>query len=149
LLLLTPVVLVIPLVLFIGRRTPEEKTSFYKEPMKASDVWRLPVVEPHELITAYCCQSWNYQQDGENFTADSVNYAKGYILSFGYPGTYGLFDTRRRQLVRMATYQQFGDSVRAKGIVLKLYKTETVYTGWLKTGQLPWAAEILALAQDK
>jgi hypothetical protein len=118
LLLLIPLVLVLPLVLLMGQRTDKEKPSFYQGPMKESDVWRLPLVEPYEFITAYCCASWNYQPAGasENFTADSVNYVKGYILYFGYPDTYGFLNTHRQQAMRMATRQAFVDSLIVKGI---------------------------------
>jgi hypothetical protein len=119
--------------------------------MKESDVWRLPLVEPYELITAYCCQSWSYQPAGflENFTADSVNYAKGYILYYGYPGRYGFLNTHQQRVIRVATYRVFVDSVAAKGFPTTLYKTEIVYWDWVKTGQLPWANEILATERTR
>ncbi|MDO7851447.1 hypothetical protein [Hymenobacter convexus] len=146
LVLLLPVVLVLPLYFLVKGRTAEEKPSFYQEPMKESDVWRLPLVEPHELITAYCCEGWNFQPAGfpDPFTADSVNYVKGYILFFGYPGTYGFLDTRQQRVVRLGMRQDFADSLAARALPARLYKTETVYRNWVRTGQLPWAAEILA-----
>ncbi|MDO7846386.1 hypothetical protein Q5H92_08465 [Hymenobacter sp. M29] len=144
--LLVPVGLVLPLFLLIGRRAADEHPSFYQEPMKAADVWRLPLVEPHELITAYCCEGWNFQPVGfpDPFTADSVNCEKGYILFFGYPGTYGFLDTRQQRVVRLSTHGAFADSLAARSLSAQLYNTETVYRNWVRTGQLPWAAEILA-----
>jgi hypothetical protein len=128
----------------------EAPPAFYADRMAAYDVWRLPLVEPYQLITADCCESWNFQPAGfPGFTADSVNFANGYILYYGYPGTYGFLDTRRRRLVKVATHRQFADSLHAKGLPTHLYKTQTVYAGWLKTGQLPWAEDILFPPPDK
>lgn len=131
----------------------EEKFSFYKDPMQGygdatpgHEAWRLPIIEPYDLITANCCQDWNFQKSDfkGNFSADSVNFASGYILYYGYPSTYGYLDIQRQKIIRIDTYRNFVDSVNAKGITKKLYKTEAVYQCWRKTGQLPWAAEILA-----
>ena len=126
----------------------EEKFSFYHDPMKGygvatpgNEAWRLPVIEPYDLITANCCKDWTFQDVGTG--VDSVNYAKGYILYYGTRG-YGLFDTRRKQTKEVVTHRQFVESTRAKGIPATLYQTEGLHRAWRKTGQLPWGIEILA-----
>jgi len=126
----------------------EKKFSFYHDPMKGygvatpgDEAWRLPLIEPYDLITANCCTDWTFQDLSTG--VDSVNYAKGYILYYGTRG-YGLFDTHRKQAREMATHREFADSARAKGLPATLYQTEALHRAWRKTGQLPWGAEILA-----
>jgi hypothetical protein len=123
----------------------EDKVSFYKDPMQAHDVWRLPIIEPYQLITAYCCEGWNSQSKdfSEKFSADSVNLDGNYILFYSEIENYGLLDIKNKKIHRFDTYQQFTDSVSALEITPKLYDTKAVYTHWRETGQLPWAEEIL------
>ncbi|MCB2409987.1 hypothetical protein [Hymenobacter lucidus] len=123
----------------------EDKFSFYKDPMQAHDVWRLPLIEPHQLITAYCCEGWNFQEKefSKSFSADSINLDNNYVLFWSGAENYGLLDIKRKTVSQFGTYQQFADSVKLKGITKKLYCTKTVYANWRETGQLPWAEEIL------
>jgi hypothetical protein len=136
----------IALFLLLGvTQCTEEKPSFYQGSMHGHDVWRLPIIEPYEVITADCCREWNFQQPGfaGNFSSDSLNLSRGYISFNDVAHRYGFLDIKRKKIVYFATYQQFTDSLRVRGISKKLYATETVYHNWLKTGQLPWASEIL------
>jgi hypothetical protein len=145
-------ILVLPLLIaayFFFSHSNKEEVAFYKEPMvrNENDVWRLPLIEPYELITADCCKAWNFQKSGfqANFTADSVNLENDCIIFYGYPNEYGLLDIKRKRIVRFNNYRQFADALNARGISAKLFYTETVYNNWCATGQLPWAQEILAI----
>ena len=144
-------VLVLPLLIaayFFSSHSKKEKFAFYEESMmrNENDVWRLPIIEPYELITADCCKSWNFQKlDFQgNFTADSVNLKNDCIMFYGYPSEYGFLDIKRKRIAKFNNYRQFADSLNARGISAKLFHTEAVYNNWRETGQLPWAQEILA-----
>ena len=141
-------VLVLPLFIaayFFYSHSKKEKYAFYKEPMLDIDVWRLPIIEPYEVMTADCCKTWNFQKLNfqGNFTADSVNFDNNCIMYYGYPNEYGFLDVKRKRIIRFDNYRQFADSLNARGIKARLFYTETVYKNWRETGQLPWAKEIL------
>ena len=131
---------------FLLLQCREDKFSFYKNAMRAHDVWRLPIIEPYEVITADCCKTWNFQKPDfqGNFTVDSVNFKNGCILFYGYPSEYGFLDVKRKRIAKFNNYRQFADSLNAREIRAKLFCTESVYNNWRETGQLPWAQEILA-----
>lgn len=145
LLILLPLVLVI---YFLPFQSKKEKFAFYKEPLveNENDVWRLPIIEPYELITADCCRGWNFQKRDfpSNFSADSINLKKNCILFYGYSNKYGFLDIERKKITMFHDYQQFTDSLTGRGINRNLYSTEVVYKNWRETGQLPWSEEILA-----
>jgi len=70
--------------------TPEE--NFYTKGSGHYDVARLPIVEPHEMITASCCANWHigrFSKMGEAFDAfdlatdvDSLFYAHDRIFIY-------------------------------------------------------------------
>jgi hypothetical protein len=137
----------ITLFLLLGvTQCTEEKPSFYQGSMHGHDVWRLPIIEPYEVITADCCRGWSLQEPGfmGGFSPDSLNLSHGYILFNDSAHRYGFLDIKHKKTVWLSSYQQFSDSLSSKKISKKLYSTETVYYNWLKTDQLPWASEILA-----
>lgn len=111
------VILALPVALAFGylyMRQKEEPFRFYKEPMRSRDVWRLPIIEPHELITADCfnsCNGWSYQVAGAgltDFSADSINYQAGLISFHSEAGpSYGFLNIKTNKLTRSLSYTQF------------------------------------------
>lgn len=136
-----------------AQRKPEP-FHFYKEPMHGHDVWRLPIIEPHELITADCfaaCQGWTYQTAGSgptNFSSDSINYQASRICFHSEASqSYGFLNIKTNKLTQSLTRDQFADSLQLFGNSSRLFQTTSVYQCWRETGQLPWANEILATQQ--
>lgn len=127
----------------------EEKLDFYRDPMHGHDVWRLPIIAPYELITAVTkgSERWNFQHPGFNdtFSPDSLNVSGQYITFHDFAqASYGYCDLKRRRLVRLRGFEQFADTAKARHFSTRLYHAESTYSCWHDTGQLPWAAEILA-----
>ena len=143
--------------------------EFYKDRMVDSDVWRLPIVEPYQLLTADCsaadsCRGWSFQYKGNLlifspdstkyvqhrgilavFNPDSINYVGGTILFFEHFNGYRSFDTKNKKAAYYRNEADFNASLVDKGLVRpRLYSTDKTYNFWNKTGQLPWASELLA-----
>lgn len=128
----------------------EKPLDFYRDPMRGSDVWRLPIVAPYELITSIKKggDRWNFQDAAfpDTFSPDSLNFSGGRYLTFHdySQASYGYCDLQRKQLVRLGGFAQFTDSARRRHFSTQLFYADSVYRGWHATGQLPWAREILA-----
>lgn len=136
-------------ILFTISRCAEEKRDFYRDYKQGHDVWRLPIIKPYQLITAACCNGWNLQSKdfNESFTVDSVNLEKNYIFIFTYSDSWSVINTTNKEVFKFDHRKNFTEFVSKIGASPKLYSTEAVYDSWRKTGQLPWAEEILQ-AQD-
>jgi hypothetical protein len=149
-------ILVLPVVLAFGylyaQRKPE-KLRFYFEDNLESDVWRIPIIEPYQLITADGSSGqqagysrWNFQEPG--FTAyfhpDSINYQRGFITFHdASEHTYGICDVTHKNVSFCGNYKQFREFANTQNLSKALYNTELVYEGWSETRLLPWAKEIL------
>ena len=126
--------------------------EFYKDRMAVPDVWRLPVVEPYELLTGDCFpvdshRVWSFQPVGilAISNPDSINYVGGTILFFETAYGYSCFDTKAKEEVCYRNEADFNASLVDRGLVRpRLYSTDKAYEFWNKTGQLPWASELLA-----
>lgn len=147
-------VLALPVVLALAyayAQRPIARHRFYVDDDLEPDVWEIPIIEPHRLITADGGGSqagysrWNFQEPGliTNFHPDSINYQKGFI-TFHDPSEkkYGFYDLRRNKTTFLATYRQFDAFSKAQGLANTLYNVESVYNCWQQTRQLPWAKEI-------
>ena len=149
--------LVLPLSLALiytySQRKPE-KLRFYFEDNLEADVWRIPLVEPYQLITADISSNqqanysrWNFQEPGfsNNFNPDSINYQPGFITFHdALKNSYGICDLTHKTVSFCGGYQQFQALTSARDLSKSLYNTEMVYEGWSQTRLLPWAKEILA-----
>lgn len=127
----------------------EKKLDFYRDATHGPDVWRLPILTPYELVAADSAgnERWNFQhaEFNDTFSADSVNLTGHYITFHDFAqASYGYCDLKRKKLVRLSDFARFADSAKARHFSPQLYHTESVYTCWRETGQLPWGQEILA-----
>ena len=148
--------LVLPLGLALihaySQRKPE-KLKFYFEDNLEADVWRVPLVEPYQLITTESINNhqadysrWSFQEPefSDNFHPDSINYQCGFITFHdALKNSYGLCDLIHKSVSFCSNYQQFRELTDAKGLSKFLYNTEMVYEGWSQTRLLPWAKEVL------
>ena len=149
-------ILALPIALAVGycfaQRKPE-KLHFYFEDDLERDVWRVPIVEPYQLITAddrsgqqAGYSRWSFQQPGfaGDFNPDSINYQRGFITFHdASQRSYGVCDLAHKNISLCGDYQQFRKFVNTRSLSRELYGTEQVYEGWTQTRLLPWAKEIL------
>ena len=130
-----------------------DKPQFYVDDDLESDVWQIPIIEPHRLITAdggsdkaqAGYSRWNFQGKGlaNQFHPDSINYQQGFITFHdAIQNKYGFYDLKQNKTTFLDSYQQFNNFAQAKAIEKALYHTEAVYKCWQQTRQLPWAKEI-------
>ncbi|TVT39156.1 hypothetical protein FNT36_15965 [Hymenobacter setariae] len=149
-------ILALPVVLTFGylyaQREPK-KLRFYFEDNLESDVWRIPIIEPYQLITAdgrskqqAGYSRWNFQEPDFNvsFYPDSINYRRGFITFHdASQNKYGVCDVKLKNISFCYDYKQFREFVATNNLSKSLYNTELVYEGWSETRLLPWAKEIL------
>jgi hypothetical protein len=150
------VILALPVALAFGylyaQRGPD-KLRFYFEDDLESDVWRIPVIEPYQLITADGSggpragySRWSFQEPDftTSFNPDSINYQRGFITFHdASQHKYGICDMKLKNVSFCGNYEQFRDFAATKKLSKSLYNTELVYEGWSETRLLPWAKEIL------
>ncbi len=148
--------LALPVVLAFGylyaQREPE-KLKFYMEDDLEFDVWRIPIVEPYNLITTESTSRrrvgesrWHFHKAGftNDFNPDSINYQRSFITFHdATQHAYGICDIKRKKVSFYDNYQQFREFTAANKLPNSLYNAELVYEGWSETGLLPWAKEIL------
>jgi len=150
------VILALPVALAFGylymQRKPE-KLRFYVEDDLESDVWRIPVVEPYQLITADISSPqrigdsrWSFQDPAftASFNPDSINYQCGFITFHDASHSkYGICDVMHKSVNLCRDYEQFKAFATKQQLSECLYNTDLVYEGWSQTRLLPWAKEIL------
>jgi hypothetical protein len=148
--------LALPVLLGFGylyaQRTPD-KPHFYFEDDLESDVWRIPIVEPYQLITADISSPqrvgdsrWSFQDPAftASFNPDSINYQRDYITFHdASQHRYGICDLTHKSIAFCRDYEQFNAFADKQQLSKSLYNTDLVYEGWSQTRLLPWAKEIL------
>jgi hypothetical protein len=150
------VMLALPVALafsYLYRQHKSEKLHFYFEDDLESDVWRIPVVEPYQLITADISSPqrvgdsrWSFQDPAftVSFNPDSINYQRSFITFHdASQRKYGICDVTHRSITFCRDYEQFNAFADKQQLSKSLYNTDLVYEGWSQTRLLPWAKEIL------
>jgi hypothetical protein len=153
---LVAVMLALPVALafsYLYAQREPEKSKFYLEDDLDFDVWRIPVVEPYNLITTegssrqqFGESRWHFQETDftNNFNPDSINYQRGFITFHdASQHAYGFCDVKRKKISFCGNYQQFREFIATNKLSDALYSAELVYEGWSETRLLPWAKEIL------
>lgn len=149
-------ILVLPVLLAVGylhRQREPDKLHFYFEDDLEHDVWRIPVVEPYQLITADISSQervgdsrWSFQDLAftVSFNPDSINYQRGFITFHdASQRKYGICDVTYKSVTFCRDYEQFKAFANKQQLSKYLYNTDLVYEGWSQTRLLPWAKEIL------
>jgi len=131
----------------------DQEQSFYTDVMATNDVWRLPLIEPYQLITAYCCEGWNCgpgsaldKDFGFAHSSDSINVENSLILIHtrdSGPAWFAL-DLRTKQRIEFEDRRELNAFTTERGFPLSLQYTRTVFERWRSTGQLPWARSVLS-----
>jgi hypothetical protein len=137
----------------------QEKKSFYSYGMQAHDVWRLPIIEPYQLITASRIRvnTWNFSPHSKlgkafkiGLTVDSLNVDKGIILIYNplNDNNWVALNINEKTTTEFTDRSSFDEFIVENKLSQKLYSTEVVYKAWEKTGQLPWGEEILKQSNE-
>jgi hypothetical protein len=148
--------LALPVVLAFGylyaQRTPD-KPQFYVEDDLEWDVWRIPIIEPYNLLTTDGTSGqrvggsrWHFNDPAftNSFNPDSINYQHGFITFHdASQRKHGICDVKRKTISFCDNYEQFKELTAANKLANSLYNAELVYEGWSETRLLPWAKEIL------
>ena len=137
--------LVLPVVLVFvyfhaGRKV--DKPRFYVDDDLELDVWQIPIIEPHRLITADGGSSktqagysrWNFQEKslGTGFNPDSINYQQGFITFHdAIQNKYGFYDLTQDKTTFLDSYQQFNSFAQAKALENVLYQMNR--TMWVRS----------------
>lgn len=137
-------VLICVLILFLSCEEP--KKNFYKDKMQSRDLYRLPIIDPYQLITSYCCKSWSFYGGSKNkfkndFSVDSVNYESGFISFYSQDSSTGwvVFNAKTTELkIFEDNYLNFIKYLDEIKIHAKLYSAEYVHRQWLEDKKLPW-----------
>jgi hypothetical protein len=127
--------------------------GFYCETMADYDVWRLPVVKPIALITAYIdAGEWNVFYEGSDsagryfysfISADSINYAKRKLLIYSsYNEPYRIIDIDMQKDTIFPGRNQYLEYISKNQLPETLYHVRTLYYRWKQTKVLPWAKEL-------
>jgi len=125
-----------------------ETKSFYEYSMKENDVWRLPIVEPYEMYTAYCCSDWFIESSsplGKRFgikqKVDSINFTNNKLIIYDnneFNNKWILLNFDNDVVVKFESRIDLSNYLNLDTIKLKLFNTETVFNNWRKTDNLPW-----------
>jgi len=131
----------------------KKQTNFYTKSTEARDIWRIPIIEPYQLLTSHCCDGWNFSI-GSEFSkdfdifgeVDSINVCKENILVYmknNWKGVYSICDVKNKTSTSFETFYDYKNYCIENDISYDLYLTNNIHSGWDKTKQLPWAKEIL------
>jgi len=148
--------LALPVLLAFGylyaQRTPD-KPRFYVDDDLEWDVWRIPIIEPYNLITTDGNSGqrvgesrWHFNAPAftNSFNPDSINYQQGFVTFYdASQHSYGFCDLAYKNVSFCGDYQEFREFTTNMIFSKELYNTEQVYEGWTQTRLLPWAKEIL------
>ena len=119
----------------------DEKFDFYRTSSYGHDVWRLPIINGYELLSIQCCTGWVFQHRSFG-DVDSLNLDKGNFL-FRSGTDWYVFSMKNDSTIKFKNEKDFNSFIKKKELTRKLYSAEAVCRAWRKTGQLPWAEEIL------
>lgn len=126
-----------------------DKDNFYEFSMLQYDLWRLPIVYPYQLTSAYCCEDWTfgaYSQYGHVFdfsvSPDSVNFENDHII-LHHPYSNGLlpwlvFNINTKEKYQFEDYKSICKFRLEHSISDTMYSCEEVYYNWRDKGELSW-----------
>jgi hypothetical protein len=126
------------------------QTDFYRDEMADYDVWRLPIIKPYELVTAICCEGWNFggylsgKGDPCNFNLDSLGFENGYILLQGVGSgsvpkeNYCIINVENDSIKAFESRKDFIKYKKKLNLSAEMHSVVDVYWEWKQTKKLPW-----------
>lgn len=128
--------------------TSNVQRDFYSYYMIEDDVWRLPLIKPYQLISAYCCTEWTIDSNLKKFiiydiSPDSIAYDKGFIIfaNKAYSGgKWVIFNINDSAVYKYDNYSTLTDEMDSLGINpnINMESIENIFLKWKKDGDLPW-----------
>jgi len=128
-----------------------KQIDFYASERSGHDLNRLPIIEPHQLITSYCCEDWEFiyslgmdsmgRFSADGFSVDSLNYENGFIVFYSSDSwrNWGVHDTKtNKPRFFDNNYIDFLEYVDSIKVTNKLYRAKDVYNEFKETKKLPW-----------
>jgi hypothetical protein len=129
----------------------KRNVSFYCDEAAAYDVWRLPIVEPFELISSDTLKGWtlswlatyNFDSIGHH-SIDSLNFRNGIILCSIDNGWHqkAVIDIYGKREVIFKTQDEYIKFTESRKLPKELFHITTVFSEWRSTKKLPWASAI-------
>lgn len=126
----------------------KKSKSFYEFSMKENDVWRLPIVEPYEMYSAYCCSEWFIEGNsplGKRFgikqRVDSVNYFNHKLIIYDgteYKEKWILLNFENDNTIKFNERLDLKEYLMRDTLEFMFFGTENVFNSWEKTDSLPW-----------
>jgi hypothetical protein len=114
--------------------------DFYSKPHVESDVSRLPIYKPYELVTAYCCSDWHIGRLSNKWShfdlevdIDSIGYDNETIYIFDSNQEYFALNLSDSTKIQFNSVMEFYNSQK-----VKLYEVESAYNYYQKYGLPPW-----------
>lgn len=125
------------------------KENFYTDELEESDVIRLPIIKPYDLLTIDSRSNWTpgralAKDYGLSGTIDSMNVQSAYITFYGFSGDgkWTVLNIDSITKIDFLNYSDFCQKVFDSGLSSQLYSSKEVYAFWRDTKQLPWANAI-------
>lgn len=142
---------IIILSLCITSCTQKGEEKFYCD-ITREGIWRMPIIEPFELITSDTTDTWNlYSIAGTSeeifqYSADSIGYSNGKIvISSRYSHLrLGVVDIKNNKVIEFSNRESFYEYERKDSFLHKLYKSNDIFNVYKKKGgkSLPWINEV-------
>lgn len=129
---------------------PKTRTeNFYCDSKAEMDVWRIPIIEPIELITAdHDLMEWGFstypysELKNRSYSVDSVQYQERKILLYSKINGYIVIDLVNNKDEKFDSYSQFYNYTIEKNLSQKLYYVPSLYNSWIRSKKLPWEQEL-------
>lgn len=141
---ITTILLVI---IFLISCFEKKKKSFYDFSMQSFDVHRIPLINPYQVISATCCDGWNFSWSsslGKTFNTgtsiDSVN-VQGEIISFHCTSSlcnWLVLNCKDSTSQLFIEHQKYKVHMNKIGVDAKLFNATDIYYQWKEKNALPW-----------
>lgn len=142
---------IILLLILFSCATEEKDTNFYTKDSKYQDVWRFPIVNPYEMVTAVCCSDWHigiFSKLGNDFSIETDVDSLGYNYKENKIAIYEnnqnkAGETENRYIVLSLNdttkmeYFNYENFILLNGNV-NLYEIEKAYNFYKKNSRPPW-----------
>jgi hypothetical protein len=131
--------------------TNDKKIDFYCDTVRDNSVWRIPILEPYELITVdsstfwnlYCPQTTKYFF--KDYSVDSVTYSNNQILFLSNQGNmnnFMLLNSSTGKIIDFKSRKAFMEFRGTDNVWNNLYAVKDLFRQYLKTRSLPWSSKI-------
>jgi hypothetical protein len=145
-------VLFIYTLLIVGCNNQQQK-KFYCDTLMDGDVWRLPIIEPFELITVDTNTFWSLHWSEElnktyltdYYNADSITYRDGLIIILNNQGNVfnqGIIDVKQEKVIKFKTRDDFYKYAIEDSLLHKMYSVKDLFRQYKQNGYLPWSKDI-------